>query len=96
MRKFELGPANKPQDRHIDSHACAGVEAAQIALAWILRRMGTIAIPKAQSGESQWQNLLAAQIALDDEDLRAMDQRYVEPAFAPDWSAAVYREPEMN
>lgn len=70
-----------------------GVTAAQIALAWLIDQPGVIAIPKAQRVESQRANLQALDVALDDDDRRAIaalakDQRFVQPPFAPDWSAA--------
>jgi 2,5-diketo-D-gluconate reductase B len=67
-----------------------GYSAAQVALAWLLDQDGVIAIPKAQRKESQEANLKALAIRLDDEDRRGIaalpkGQRFVKPAFAPDW-----------
>lgn len=69
-----------------------GASAAQIAIAWLLDQDGVIAIPKAARRESQKANLDALEIRLDDEDRAAIaalpkDQRYVRPAFEPDWDA---------
>jgi 2,5-diketo-D-gluconate reductase B len=69
-----------------------GVTAAQVALAWLLDQPGVIAIPKARHAERQRSNFAAQDIALDDEDRRAIaalpkDQRFVQPPFAPDWNA---------
>lgn len=69
-----------------------GVTAAQVAIAWLLDHEGIIAIPKAQRAQSQQSNLDALNIKLDDDDRRAIaalpkDQRYVQPPFAPDWTA---------
>ena len=69
-----------------------GCSAAQVAIAWLLDQEGVIAIPKAARPESQKANLDAAAIRLDDSDRAAIaalpkDQRFVRPAFAPDWEA---------
>lgn len=69
-----------------------GCSAAQVAIAWLLDQEGVIAIPKAARPESQKANLDAAAIRLDDTDRAAIaalpkDQRFVRPAFAPDWDA---------
>lgn len=67
-----------------------GASAAQIALAWLMDQDGVAAIPKASRHESQQANLDALKITLDDEDRKVIaalpkDQRFVQPAFAPDW-----------
>jgi 2,5-diketo-D-gluconate reductase B len=64
--------------------------AAQVALKWLLDQNGVAAIPKAGRPESQKANLDALKLQLDDEDRKAIaalpkDQRFVSPAFAPDW-----------
>jgi 2,5-diketo-D-gluconate reductase B len=69
-----------------------GVTAAQVAIAWLLDQKGVIAIPKAQRAQSQQSNLDALNVKLDDDDRRAIaalpkDQRFVQPPFAPDWTA---------
>ena len=71
-----------------------GASAAQVAIAWLLDQDGVMAIPKAARPESQKANLDALGIRLDDEDRAAIaalpkGRRYVSPAFAPDWNAAV-------
>jgi diketogulonate reductase-like aldo/keto reductase len=52
---------------------------AQIALAWILRQTGVIAIPKAVAPEHVQLNAQAAQLRLDDEDLKALDHAFHAP-----------------
>jgi 2,5-diketo-D-gluconate reductase B len=71
-----------------------GVRAAQIALAWLLRQDGVTVIPKAARPETQRANLVALDLAgkLTEADVAALDalpkdQRFVQPAFAPDWAA---------
>ncbi|MCR0985391.1 aldo/keto reductase [Roseomonas populi] len=71
-----------------------GTGAGQVALAWLLRQDGVAAIPKASRPESQRANLEALALAgqLTDADVAELDalpkdQRLVNPAFAPDWSA---------
>jgi 2,5-diketo-D-gluconate reductase B len=69
-----------------------GASAAQVTIAWLLGQDGVIAIPKAQQVTSQRLNLDAIKIVLDDEDVAAIaalpkGQRFVQPPFAPDWSA---------
>jgi len=66
--------------------------AAQVAIAWLLNQESVAAIPKAKSVENQRKNLDALQIVLDEDDRHAIsnlpkDQRYVQPPFAPDWTA---------
>jgi diketogulonate reductase-like aldo/keto reductase len=50
-----------------------GASAAQVALAWVLRRPGVIAIPKAVRAAHLRENLAAASIELDAEALQAID-----------------------
>lgn len=71
-----------------------GVTAAQVALAWLLRQEGVNVIPKATGPESQKANLETLDLAgrLTDADVAEIDalpkdQRFVNPAFAPDWNA---------
>ncbi|HWX49411.1 MAG TPA: aldo/keto reductase [Roseomonas sp.] len=66
----------------------------QVALAWLLRQEGVVAIPKAGRRESQKANLEAVALAarLEPADVAAIDalpkdQRRVKPDFAPDWDA---------
>jgi 2,5-diketo-D-gluconate reductase B len=67
-----------------------GAEPAQVALKWLLDQKGVAAIPKASRQVSQQANLDALKLQLDDEDRKLIaalpkDQRFVRPAFAPDW-----------
>jgi 2,5-diketo-D-gluconate reductase B len=69
-----------------------GATAAQVAIAWLLDQDGVIAIPKAGRQARQRANLEALTIKLDNADRTAIaalpkDQRFVRPAFAPDWDA---------
>jgi 2,5-diketo-D-gluconate reductase B len=69
-----------------------GASPAQVALAWLLAMPGVAAIPKAAAPERQRENLQAAKLALDAEDLAALaalpkDRRLVDPDIAPDWNA---------
>ncbi|WP_137126859.1 aldo/keto reductase [Roseomonas sp. HF4] len=64
----------------------------QVALAWLMAQDGVVAIPKSGRPEGQRENLAAASIRLDAEDLAAIaalpkDRRLVNPDFAPDWAA---------
>ena len=52
---------------------------AQIALAWLLRQQGTIVIPKASRPEHVRENHGALDVALDEEDLAALDQAFPPP-----------------
>jgi diketogulonate reductase-like aldo/keto reductase len=56
-----------------------GATPAQVALAWLLRRAGTIVIPKAARLEHVRENRGAADIALSAEDLAAIDQAFPPP-----------------
>jgi diketogulonate reductase-like aldo/keto reductase len=56
-----------------------GVTAAAVALAWVLREPGVIAIPKTGSTEHLKQNLACLDIALTDEDLAELDQSFPPP-----------------
>ncbi|EFH10067.1 aldo/keto reductase [Pseudoroseomonas cervicalis] len=71
-----------------------GASALQVALAWLLRQEGVVAIPKAGRRESQQANLDAVPLAakLDAEDVAAIDalpkdRRRVNPDFAPAWDS---------
>jgi 2,5-diketo-D-gluconate reductase B len=69
-----------------------GATASQVALAWLLRQEGVAAIPKASRPESQRANMAALAVPLDAADLAAIaalpkDRRFVNPSFAPDWTA---------
>ncbi len=63
--------------RHATLQAIAdkhGVTPAQACLAWVLRQDGVIAIPKAVSPAHVRQNAAAAELRLDADDLRQIDQ----------------------
>lgn len=67
-----------------------GVTAGQVGLKWLLDQDGVAAIPKSSRAEGQRANLDAWNVALDDDDRRAIaalpkDRRFVNPAFAPAW-----------
>jgi diketogulonate reductase-like aldo/keto reductase len=59
-----------------------GASAAQVALAWVLRRPGVIAIPKAVRAAHLRENLAAASIELDAEALQAIDVAFAPPREA--------------
>lgn len=52
---------------------------AQVALAWLLRQDGVIAIPKAVRPEHVRLNAQAAQLVLEPGDLKALDQAFRAP-----------------
>jgi diketogulonate reductase-like aldo/keto reductase len=52
---------------------------AQIALAWLLRREGTIVIPKAARQDHVRENRGALEVTLDDADLAALDRAFPPP-----------------
>jgi diketogulonate reductase-like aldo/keto reductase len=56
-----------------------GVTAAQVALAWVLRDPRVIAIPKAARADHLRENLAAMTLALDPEDLAAIDRVFPPP-----------------
>jgi diketogulonate reductase-like aldo/keto reductase len=56
-----------------------GATAAQVALAWVLRTPGIVAIPKASQVGHLRENLRAIDLALDAEDLAAIDHMYPAP-----------------
>lgn len=60
-------------DRH-------GASLAQIALAWVMRGDGVIAIPKAVRPEHVRQNIAAADISLTQDDLAALDRAFAPPS----------------
>ena len=55
------------------------VTPSQIALAWVLRQKGVIAIPKASKPEHVIENRAALEIKLTEEDLRELDQAFPPP-----------------
>jgi diketogulonate reductase-like aldo/keto reductase len=67
-------------DKALDAMARRhGVSAAQIALAWVLRQPGLMAIPKAVREAHLRENLAAADLALAAEDLAELDRRFPPP-----------------
>lgn len=56
-----------------------GVNPAQVALAWVLRRDGMIAIPKAGTVEHVRENRAAADLVLRDDDLITLDAAFPRP-----------------
>ncbi|NWC97095.1 aldo/keto reductase, partial [Pseudomonas sp. IPO3779] len=52
---------------------------AQVALAWVLRQDGVLAIPKAVNLEHVRLNAAAAELKLDEHDLDAIDRVFVPP-----------------
>jgi diketogulonate reductase-like aldo/keto reductase len=56
-----------------------GATPAQVALAWVLRQPGILAIPKAASPEHVRENRAAVQIDLDERDLAALDRAFPPP-----------------
>ena len=56
-----------------------GATPAQIALAWVLREPGLIAIPKASRPEHIRQNRAAFDIRLTDDDLEKLDETFPPP-----------------
>jgi diketogulonate reductase-like aldo/keto reductase len=59
-----------------------GVEPAAIALAWVLRHPGVIAIPKAVKAEHVRANMKALEVKLDGADLEALDAAFPPPKRA--------------
>lgn len=57
-----------------------GVSEMQAALAWVLSRPGTIAIPKASDPEHVRQNRAALEVVLDEEDHAALDKAFPVPS----------------
>lgn len=68
---------NSPTLQHIAN--LHGVTTAQVALAWVLRQQGVIAIPKAVKLEHVRRNAAAAGLTLDAEDLQAIDRVFCAP-----------------
>ncbi|HMN76355.1 MAG TPA: aldo/keto reductase [Burkholderiaceae bacterium] len=56
-----------------------GASAAQVALAWVLRGQGVVAIPKAVRADHLRDNLAAADLELDDAALAAVDAAFAPP-----------------
>lgn len=69
-----------------------GASPVQVALAWLLAQENLVAIPKSGRPEGQRDNLAAAALRLDAQDMAEIaalpkDRRLVNPDFAPDWAA---------
>ncbi|ANN66652.1 aldo/keto reductase [Bordetella bronchialis] len=56
-----------------------GIAPAAVALAWVLRQPGVIAIPKTASPDHLRQNLACLDVRLDDRDLAELDQAFPPP-----------------
>jgi diketogulonate reductase-like aldo/keto reductase len=56
-----------------------GVDPSAIALAWVLRQPGVIAIPKAVKPDHMRANLKALEVKLDADDLKALDAAFPPP-----------------
>ncbi|TXT56130.1 MAG: Glyoxal reductase [Candidatus Thorarchaeota archaeon] len=66
------------------------VSEAQVSLAWLWSHEKVAAIPKGTSKEHIQENLDAANLRLDNEDIKKIqsidkEKRLIDPAFAPDW-----------
>ncbi len=72
-RLTEYSEVEEIADRH-------GVTPAQIALAWVLRQQGVIAIPKASTLSHVQENRAALEIALTAEDLAELDEAFQPPS----------------
>jgi diketogulonate reductase-like aldo/keto reductase len=59
-----------------------GVDPAAIALAWVLRQPGVVAIPKAVRAEHMRANMKALEVKLDADDLKALDTAFPPPKGA--------------
>lgn len=59
-----------------------GITPAQLALAWVIRQEGVIAIPKAAHAAHVQENRAALDIALTEEDLAALNRAYAPPQSA--------------
>jgi len=59
-----------------------GLTATQVALAAVIAQPGVVAIPKATGEAHLRENLAAADIVLDDDEMRAIDQRFPRPERA--------------
>jgi diketogulonate reductase-like aldo/keto reductase len=70
-------PRSGVLDRIAEKH---GATPYQIALAWVMRRPDVIAIPKAGRAEHVRENRKSADIALDADDLAAIDDAFKPPA----------------
>ncbi len=81
MAYCPLGRGSLAKDATLRSLATArGTTAAQLALAWVLRRDDVIAIPKAVDRAHLAENIGAADLALTDEELAAIDAAFRPPS----------------
>ena len=80
MAYTPLGTGNMLRDPRLGEIARRrGATPAQIALAWLLRREGTIVIPKASQLEHMRENRGALEVTLTQEDLTALDRAFPPP-----------------
>ncbi|HZU87661.1 MAG TPA: aldo/keto reductase [Stellaceae bacterium] len=80
MAYTPLGQGSMLRDRTLGDIARRhGATPAQIALAWLLRREGTIVIPKAARQDHVRENRGALDVALDEGDLAALDRAFPPP-----------------
>lgn len=69
--------AAQPLLRELGRHH--GASAAQVALAWVLRQAGVLAIPKAVREEHLRENLAAPELVLSEKDLAQLDAAFPPP-----------------
>ncbi len=80
MAYSPLGQARLLRHRQLkDAAAPRGTTPAQIALAWVVRQPGIIAIPKASQPEHLEENHRALEIRLTEADLHTLDQAFPPP-----------------
>ena len=80
MAYSPLGQAEILEDEMLGEIAAKhSVSSAAIALAWVLRQPGVVAIPKAGNVVHVEENAQALTITLDDEDLAALDVAFPPP-----------------
>jgi diketogulonate reductase-like aldo/keto reductase len=80
MAYTPLGQGHMLRDRTLGEIARRhNATPAQIALAWLLRREGTIVIPKAARLDHVRENRSALDVTLDEEDLAALDRAFPPP-----------------
>jgi diketogulonate reductase-like aldo/keto reductase len=80
MAYTPLGQGHMLRDRTLGEIARRrNATPAQIALAWLLRREGTIVIPKAARQDHVRENRGALDVTLDEEDLAALDRAFPPP-----------------
>jgi len=80
MAYCPLGQGDLADDRPLVPIARKhGVTPAAIALAWLLRQPGVIAIPKTSQPDRMRQNAAAAGLELDKDDLKILDKAYPPP-----------------